>query len=476
MNKILYIVKKMIPKSIFLVIQPIYHYSFSLVSSLMYGRPSEKLIIVGVTGTTGKTSSVYLMAKTLEGAGIKTGYTSTAMFNDGEREWLNDKKMTMLGRFFTQRMLARMYANKCKVAIIETSSEGIKQFRHKFINYDILLVTGLYPEHIESHGSFEKYKEAKGELFKHLKNCREKYINEKNEVVRTDSGIKKTELKKLKKTIIADLEDEHSEYFLNFWAEQKIAYTGDIENIKIGESLKKDIKIFEYRDVEIGKEGTVYYLDGEKISLTLLGAMNVKNSLNAYMVAKILNLDENKIKKSLASIDGIAGRLEKINEGQNFTVIVDYAFEPRAVEKLYETVKLIPHNKIIHVLGSAGGGRDEARRPVLGKIAGEKADFVIITDEDPYDDDPEIIMDQVFVGAEKAGKIEDSNLFKILDRRKAIEKAIELAEKNDIVLVTGKGSEQAIVRKNGEKESWDDRAIVRGILTNIASAELVDKK
>ncbi len=474
MTKILYIIKKIIPKPIFSFIQPIYHFLFSFLSSLIYGKPSEKMIVVGVTGTTGKTSSVYLMAKALEGAGLKTGYTSTAMFNDGKKEWLNDKKMTMLGRFFTQRILAQMYKNKCKVAIVETSSEGIKQFRHKFINYDILLVTGLYPEHIESHGSFEAYKNAKGELFKHLKYCHPKYINDKYEVIRTDSGIKKTELKKIKKTILADLEDDYAEYFLSFWAEQKLAYTGDLHNIKIDEKLKKDVDILEYHDVEIKKDGISYVVSDEIFSLSLLGSMNVKNSLNAFLLAKTLNLDMEKIKKSLSLIRGVAGRLEKIYEGQNFTVIVDYAFEPRAVEKLYETLDLIPHNKIIHVLGSAGGGRDVARRPKLGKIAGNKADFVIVTDEDPYDDDPQIIIDQVSLGALKSGKIENNNLFKIMDRRLAIKKALDLAMEGDIVVITGKGSEQAIVRKNGEKESWDDRAIVRGLLSASKDKMVVD--
>jgi UDP-N-acetylmuramoyl-L-alanyl-D-glutamate--2,6-diaminopimelate ligase len=170
------------------------------------------------------------------------------------------------------------------------------------------------------------------------------------------------------------------------------------------------------------------------------------------------------IKTGLESVQGTAGRFERINEGQNFTVIVDYAFEPRAVEKLYKTVKLLPHNKIIHVLGSAGGGRDVDRRPVLGKLAGENADVVIIANEDPYDDDPQVIIEQVAVGAEKTGKIEEKNMFKILDRREAIKKALGTASENDIVLITGKGSEQAICVANGEKITWDDRAVVRGLL------------
>jgi len=168
-----------------------------------------------------------------------------------------------------------------------------------------------------------------------------------------------------------------------------------------------------------------------------------------------------KIKQGLENIKTLPGRLEKIDQGQNFTVIVDYAFEPNAVEKLYETIKFIKHNKIIHILGSTGGGRDVDRRPKLGKIAGEKADYVIITNEDPYDEDPQIIIDQVAVGTEYAGKEINKNLFKILDRRQAIKKALALAQKNDIVLITGKGCEQAICVANGEKIKWDDREVAR---------------
>jgi len=142
-------------------------------------------------------------------------------------------------------------------------------------------------------------------------------------------------------------------------------------------------------------------------------------------------------------------------------VVVDYAFEPKAVIKLYEAVSLIPHHKIIHVLGSAGGGRDKARRPILGEIAGRSAAYVIITNEDPYDENPLIIMEEVSLGAEKAGKIDKKDLFKILDRREAIKKALSLAGAGDILLLTGKGSEQAICVARGEKIPWDDRRVVR---------------
>ncbi len=163
-------------------------------------------------------------------------------------------------------------------------------------------------------------------------------------------------------------------------------------------------------------------------------------------------------------ISGLPGRLERINEGQNFTVIVDYAFEPVAVAKLYETIRVLEPKNIIHVLGSTGGGRDVARRGKLGRIAGELAQYVIITNEDPYDDDPMVIISAVADGAREKGKIEAKDLFLIMDRGEAIKKAIDLATENDVVLITGKGSEQAIVGKDGVLMPWDDRVNVRKAL------------
>jgi len=462
MEKILNKIKKILPKKIFKALQPAYHFFISWLSALVCRHPSEDLIVIGVTGTTGKTTSVYLIAKMLESAGYKVGYTSTAMFNDGQKEWLNDKKMTMIGRFFTQKIIKQMAKNGCQYAIIETTSEGIRQFRHRFINYDILVFTGLYPEHIDSHGSFENYKKAKGKLFEHLKRCKIKYANEEKKIVKSESGIKKIGLERIKKTTIINGDDEAAEYFLNFSADQKIAYTKSDKY----DNLSEKFKILKYSNIKADRNGTSFKVNNVDINLQILGKFNATNAMNAVGVALCQEIDLEKIKKGLEKITGVAGRLENIDEGQNFTIIVDYAFEPNAVEKLYETIKFIPHNKVIHVLGSTGGGRDISRRPRLGNIAGEKADFVVVTNEDPYDDDPEIIINQVAFGAEKAGKLDKENLFKISDRREGIKKALDLAGEGDIVLITGKGSEQAICVAHGEKITWDDRAVVRGLLNS----------
>lgn len=461
MNKILNKIKSLIPKRLFKFLQPIYHYSFSFLASLIYNRPSDELIVIGVTGTVGKTTVTYLIAKMLEENGFKTGYTSTAMFNDGEKEWLNDKKMTMLGRFFTQKMIRQMVQNGCQYAVIETSSEGIRQFRHKFINYDILVFTGLYPEHIESHGSFENYRAAKEALFAHLKNCKTKYINEKGKVVVPESELKKTELIRVKKATVINADDENASYFMKYCCEQRLLIS---QNDKPEVKIKENDRLVKYGEIKSSLDGISFTADGAEINLKLLGEFNATNAIMALGVGLVRDIDFKKLIKGISGITGVPGRLERIDEGQNFSVIVDYAFEPKAVSKLYETINLIPHKKIIHVLGSAGGGRDVARRPKLGELAGQMADYVIITNEDPYDDDPQLIIDQVSLGAEKMLKKNNENLFKILDRKKAIEKACLLAEEGDIVLITGKGSEQAICVAHGKMIPWDDREEVRKVL------------
>jgi len=473
-------IKKFIPIKLFRALQPLYHYIMAWIAALIYHFPSRKLIVIGVTGTAGKTSTVYLIAKMLSAAGYKTGFTSTSVFSDGNSEWLNDKKMTMPGRMFIQRTLRDMVKNGCRYAIVETTSEGIKQFRHRFINYDIVVFTGLYPEHIESHGSFDKYKEAKGRLFSHLRHCATKYVDDDHLVIRPKNNLKKLDLSRVLKTIIVNGDDEFANYFLNFWSEAKLVYSFQnnlsddyfTKNLS-SDALVKDFVVVSGGEVSSSAQGIYFSINHKPVNLKLLGEFNAGNSLAAYAVGINQKIETEKIIKGLESVTGLAGKLELIEAGQNFTAIVDYSFEPKALEKLYEAIALLPRRKIIHLLGSAGGGRDRARRPILGRIAAEQADIVIVTNEDPYDEDIAEIINQVAAGAEMAGKILNQNLFKILDRREAIKKALELAKEGDLVLFTGKGAEQYICLAAGEQFPWDERLVVK---EEIAKRLDVDKR
>lgn len=382
-----------------------YHYSLAMLAKWLYGNPSRKMTVIGVTGTAGKSSTAYFISQVLEEGGFKVGMTTTTWLKVANKEWLNDKKMTMLGRFQTQKLLRKMVKEGCGAAVIESSSEGIKQFRHKGIEYDILVMTNLYPEHIEAHGGFENYKKTKGKLFEHLGKS-----------------------KKDKKVIIVNEDDKHAEYFLSFKANKKIGY-----RIK----------------------------DWGELEMNLLGEHNRYNVLAARAVARELGVGEQQIKKAVIGLKPLPGRLEFIENSLGIKIMVDYSFEPKAVEKLYEAIKGVGHKRIIHVLGSTGGGRDKARRPLLGKLAGRLADIVIVTNEDPYDEDPQVIINEV------ANGVKGKEVYKILDRREAIRKALELAGKGDLVLITGKGAEQAICVERGKKIKWDDRRVVREELGKI---------
>jgi len=431
--------KKLLPKPLL----NFYYKSLSMIAAWFYRYPSEKMIVIGVTGTNGKSTTCNLITRVLEAEGYKVGLTSTVNFKIANKEWLNDKKMTMLGRFQLQKLLKKMVNAGCRYAVVETSSEGIKQYRHYGINYDYAVFTNLTPEHIESHGSFDNYKSAKRELFKHLTKREQKFLHEKL----------------ILKTSIINIDDEHADYYAEVPADNKLFFSVDGQNVNATIA----------HDVRVSLGGTSFKIDNEEINLKLIGEFNVYNALPAIIIGKQEGIDIAMIKKGLEGVEVVPGRMEFIKEGQDFFVFVDYAPEPASLEWMYKTINKIKKeelsvSRIIHVLGSCGGGRDKARRPVLGAMAADNADIVIVTNEDPYDENPSDIIDQVADGALKHGKELGKSLFKIIDREQEIEKALSLAEKDDLVIVTGKGSEQAMALAKGDYIKWDDRVIIRNYL------------
>ena len=423
------LVKKFIPS--FLI--GWYHFWLAFIGAVIYGFPAKKLKVIGVTGTNGKSTVVNLTAKILEEAGFETALISSIKFKTGKKEWLNDLKMTMPGRLKIQRFLKQAVNQNCQYAIIEVTSEGIKQHRHKFLNFDMAVFTNLTPEHIESHGSFEKYKETKGKLFRSLK-----------------------ESKKSEKISIINLDDKSAEYFLSFWADQKIGYTlmeYEACNPKKVSSFIKAV------DVRISADGINFSIDNTFFNLKLLGRFNVYNALTAISIAVSQGISLEICRKALEKIEDIPGRMEEVIK-EPFRVFVDYAHTPDALQKVYQAISgfksQVSGSKTICVLGSCGGGRDKWKRPELGKIAENFCDRIILANEDPYEEDPESIVNQIESGIKNKNKV-----LKILDRREAIKKALNLANPNDVIIITGKGCELWMCVTGGKKISWDDRKIVK---------------
>ncbi len=414
-----------------------YHRVLSWSAAVWYGHPSNELYVIGITGTNGKTTTSYLTAKALEASGFPTACTTTAIFKIGDTEWLNDKKMTMLGRFQLQKMLREMVKAGCRYAVIETSSQGVVQHRHSQINYDVAVFTNLTPEHIEAHGGFENYKQAKLDFFRHVAKSPRKVFNGKT----------------ISKVAVLNADDPYAKEFSVPGFDEVYSFTLEAD--------RQEPRTLVGKDLVERPDGVSFQANGHGVRLSLLGRVNVKNALAALSVCDVLNIDLDAAAARLTSITAMPGRFERIDIGQPWTVMVDYAFEPTAVELLYQAVKAIPRGKLIHVLGSAGGGRDVARRPVLGRLAAQNADLVIVTNEDPYDDDPKQIIEQVAAGAREMGKKDGETLLVIDDRREAIMEAMRRAEPGDLVLLTGKGSEQAICIANGKKIGWDERQVAK---------------
>ncbi len=414
----------------------LYHWKLAWFSYFLYGRPSKKMIIIGVTGTKGKSSASRFISSVLEAAGYKVGMLSTVEFQIGDKRWSNDKKMTMLGRGQIQKMLREMVKAGCQYAVVETSSEGILQYRHVGLNYDIAVFTNLGTEHSERHGGFENLKRDKGKIFARLMQQSRKEINGKI----------------IEKIIIANTDDANSDYFLRFSADKKFTY-----GIKIpGANIQGQIL-----ESTIGR--SVFTVDGVRYEINVPGAFNVYNALASVAVAQSQGITSDKIFSGLASVRGIAGRMEFLDEGQPYKVVVDYAHEPMSLAELFSNLRrfVSDKGKIISVIGSDGGGRDIQKREEMGRIAGEMADVVIVTDVNCYDENPSDIAEMVASGARKTGKKDGVNLLVQTDRKFAIQKAMEIAEPGDMVAITAKGTEPFIAISNGKKISWDDRQAAR---------------
>lgn len=383
----------------------------AMLGAIIFGFPGmdKKMKIIGVTGTSGKSTTVDFITRIFVEAGYKVASASSIRFRVADKEWDNTYKMTMPGRFVIQKFLKQARDANCKYVVMEVTSEGIRQFRHKFINFGAAVFTNLTPEHIESHGSFEKYRNEKTKLFRLAKDIH-----------------------------VINIDDQNAKYFLDIPANKKIEFTlRDATDIKTENGIS-----FKYK--------------GSEFNLNLVGDFNIYNAIAAISVATVYGVNLNICKNALEKAKGISGRMEIISE-KPISIIVDYAHTPDQLEAVYKTFN---GKDLVCVLGSCGGGRDKWKRPVLGEIAEKYCKEIIITNEDPYDENPIDIINQV---AEKAGLCAQ----KILDRKEAIQKAIKLAKPGETVIITGKGSEPWMCLEDGKKIPWDDREIARDALKSI---------
>jgi len=390
-----------------------------LLGAVLYSFPSKKIKVIAVTGTKGKSTTVEMINSIFEEAGYKTAVASTIRFKIDKESNRNLFKMTMPGRFTIQKFISEAALAKCDFAIIEMTSEGAKQFRHKFIYLDALLFTNISPEHIESHGSYEKYLEAKLKIAKALKDSPKK-----------------------DKWLVVNEDDVESEKFVKEALGVRMFSYGikNAEPLSVEESFSK------------------FNLLGQEITSHLPGLFNIYNMLGAGMIAKCFDIDPKTIKSGLEKIKTIKGRVEKIEEGQSFEIIVDYAHTIDSLEKLYGA---FPNKNKICVLGNTGGGRDKWKRKGMAEVAEKNCSHIILTNEDPYDEDPKKILSEMAEGIKDKSKLQI-----IMDRRMAINKALLMANegenrKNIAVLISGKGTDPYIMAENGKKIPWSDEEVAR---------------
>ena len=417
MDSILYTIKKFLPRATLNTIRPLYHYLWAFIGSQVYRHPSRNITIIGVTGTKGKSTVTELITHILEAEGAKVASLSTIQFKIGEEVKRNLYKMTMPGRFFVNKFLRAAVDAGCKYAIVEMTSEGAKQYRHKFIDIDALVFTNLTPEHIESHGSFENYKACKLELAK--------------AVARSP---------KRPRMLIANVDDEHGSDFLNFPVEYVLPYS--LNDLSLHTLHKDSISLI---------------IDGTTIRVPLVGLFNVYNVLAAITVTRALGVTLKTIESALYELPPIRGRVEHFYSAKDakkqVTAIVDYAHTPDSLRQLYTAFKDQPK---VCILGNTGGGRDTWKRPTMGGIAEEFCDYVILTNEDPYDENPRAIVEAMAKG------ITDKTKFEIImDRRTAIRTALQKSVDGGYVIISGKGTDPYIMGPNNTKQSWSDASVVQ---------------
>ncbi|HBI33934.1 MAG TPA: UDP-N-acetylmuramoyl-L-alanyl-D-glutamate--2,6-diaminopimelate ligase [Candidatus Moranbacteria bacterium] len=435
--------KQLIPQSI----KNLYHLAQAIVANVWFGFPSKKIKVIGVTGTDGKTTTVQMITKILEEAGNpvepgghgarKVAMASTINFKINGVEEKNLSHFTTESSFAIQKFIKKAVKEGCEYLVLETSSHSLDQYRVWGVEYKTAVITNITREHLDYHKTMEKYRAAKKKLFE---------ISAKN------NG-----------TIIVNADMEKPEEFLDFNVDKKFAYTTNLEkNADLDSRLrgndKKDIEIIQAENIELGINFSKFEIRNSKFTLNIPGMFNVENALAATCVGLSEEIELETIKEALAKIKGVAGRMEAVENDLGLHILVDFALTPNALERLYSTLFQAknPNSKIIAIFGSCGD-RDRGKRPIMGEVVSKYADVVILTNDEPYHEKPEQIIEEIAVGIKN--KTEGQNFWKIIDRREAIKKALEIAQAVDIICITGMGNFETMV-VGDKKIPWNDRKVI----------------
>lgn len=399
-----------------------FHKMEAQLACLKYGYPAGRIKVIGITGTKGKTSVANMIAAVLDANGIKNAMETTISTKIGDEVTAHTNKsrwVTTPPASFLQQFLRRAADAGCEYAILEVTSQAIDQNRIHGINFDLLVYTNLSHDHLDYHKTMEKYLNTKLKLFE--MNPQAKFV--------------------------INMDDKNWEKVARFPSQETSLYS-------IQKPVEHGVVARKILPSEDSITFTAAFDNGQAtVNLRLPGKFNASNALAAFATGLSLGCDPEKIKAGLEAIDSIKGRMEaiRVSKKQDFTVLVDYAHNPDSLKNVYETVRESVEKKggrIIAVLG-ATGRRDKTKRPLMGALAGHFADLVVFTNEDPYDEDPNAIMEEVAEGIHSGSTKKhqwrlNRNYWKVLDREQAIHKAIKEAAKNDVVVITGKGAEEVM--------------------------------
>lgn len=422
--------RKVLPKSALVGLEKTYRKSRAKIISARFGNPARDLRVIAVTGTNGKTTTVNFLNEILKEAGYRTAMFSTANIEIAGNQTVNDTNSTTATVARLQKFFRDAKKADVEFALIEATSHALDQYKFEGVPIEMAIMTNLTQDHLDYHKTMENYAAAKAKLFEMNPNL-----------------------------VVLNADDEWFDYFNNFATEsQKITY---------GEGESADVKIEKFKLYKKGSEANLR-IDNNvelEIATNLPGEFNIYNMTAAAAGAYLLGISLKDIQEGIANLEGVSGRFEYATPGLPFDTIVDYAHTPDALEKLLKSAKEISKNRTILVFGACGD-RDREKRPIMGKIAQDLADRIIITDEENYTEDATQIREEIISGISKKNDKLPANIQEIPDRKEAIRKALQIAGKGDIVLITGLGHEVYRVI-DGEKTPWNDTDIVQKITKEI---------